>query len=157
MSYFSNSSWVSTISFDPCFTSKRSITHSPKLTNIDNFFSWAIVYFPSRARLIKSIKKTIMINISSIGKYLTKGKNINIVLITIKNKNTDRHPKDCFKWKSSKTFFFWLLNATTIIPINKYIITALFFSVLLGVYTSQKVSIFIDVTISGVIFSSIVI
>ena len=115
------------------FTSNNVIIHSPKPTNIANLFSWAIAYFPSRARLTKIAKKITIISTINIGIYFIRGINIMRDVATTRRRNTAHHHKDCLRWNCSKSLFFWLLRATTIIPIRRYIITALFFSVLLGI------------------------
>ena len=129
-------------------TSNNVIIHSPKPTNIANLFSWAILYFPSRARFAKIAKKVTIINTRNIGRYLINGININTRVTTRSRRNDAHHHNDCLRWNCSNSLFFWLLNATTMIPIRRYIITALFFSVLLGTYIS-----WVGSTVIGVLAS----
>lgn len=133
----------------PLSISNNAIIRSPKPTNIASFLSWDIEYVPSRARLINIAKKTTIISTINIGIYLINGININREVTTTRRRNTDHHHKDCLRWNCSKSLFLWLLNAPTMIPIRRYIITALFFSVLLGVYDPSKDWFIMGIVISG--------
>lgn len=114
-----------------CFTSKSHIIHSPMPAKIDKPFSFFLPYLPSLACLIHKAKMMTIPRNTSKGMYFTRGIN-NSINDSNKNKTKIIHrPIACLRWKLSYSLCPVLPNHQ-IMPMRRYITTALFFSTLLG-------------------------